>query len=462
MLSKCILHSDTKGLVWTRFAPYSELAMKSSITSRSIKLLGLAAKIGREELTQSIKESFAKGLDEIASGRAKARIEQAKLIAENLSQLKGAAMKAGQLLSLDASEYFPPEAVEILSKLQSKADPVDTKIIRQVLIEDLGESRVQEFENFEDRAAASASIGQVHRAYLNGQALAVKVQYPGIADSIDSDLRILKTVAQGFVSVSGRKMDLGELFDELTIVLKQEADYRLERSHMEEFSRLLAPFPEFRVPKPIDSHCSERVLTMTWQDGIGINEWLKTSPPREKREAVAKLVLELFCKEFFEWGFVQTDPNYANYLVQPDEPRLVLLDFGAALRYTPEFRRQYVALLKSLGTLDRTKIIRTFTEFGLIDARESLESKELFVDLLLISLEPFQSHHQPFRFQNTDYARRSREAGQRLTQSLKYSPPPRKIIFLHRKLGGIFNLLKKMEVQINVSPYWEKMVGSEI
>ena len=384
------------------------------------------------------------------------------MIAENLSQLKGAAMKAGQLLSLDASDYFPPEAVEILSKLQGKAEPVEWSLLREVLVEELGEAKIATFEALSETAAASASIGQVHKGRYQGRNVAVKIQYPGVSDSIESDLKILRTMAQSFVSLSGRKMDLKELFEELTVVLKQEADYELELKNMSLFRELIAPAPEFIVPEPIPEMSGKRVLTMSWENGFNVNDWLKLNPPMHEREQIARMVLDLYCKEFFEWGLVQTDPNYANYIVQTKPLKLVLLDFGAALHYTQEFRSEYVGLLRALASLDRQRIMRTFTEFGLIDERESDEAKENFHELLTWSLEPFQPDRQPFRFRDDDYARRAREIGQKFSQSLKYSAPPKKILFLHRKLGGIFQLLKKMDVQLDVTPYWNRMVGAEI
>ena len=436
--------------------------MKKSFASRSIKLLGLAAQVGREELTQSLKEKFNRGMEEMAPGRLKTRIEQAKLIAESLSQLKGAAMKAGQLLSLDASDFFPPEAIEILSKLQGKAEPVPWAEMREVVVSDLGEEKLSQLEDLQKTAAASASIGQVHKAKLFNEEVAIKIQYPGVADSIDSDLKILKTMAQGLATVAGKKMSLEELFKELADVLKQEADYELEFANMEKFRNLASGIPELIVPIPVASHSAKHVLTMSWENGVTITDWLKSQPTMKDRETVARLILDLYCKEFFEWGLVQTDPNFGNFLVQTDPLKLVLLDFGAALAYTSEFRREYVALLQTLATLDRQKIVRAFVDFGLMDPRESDEAKELFFELLTLSLEPFQPSKQPFKFKDDDYAKRSREVGQRFTQSLKYTPPPRKILFLHRKLGGIFQLLKKMDVQLDVSPYWNRMIGAEI
>ena len=436
--------------------------MKSSISARSFKLLGLAAKLGREELAQKFKEKLSSGLDEVTSGRAKLRIEQAKHIADSLSQLKGAAMKAGQLLSLDAADFFPPEAVEILSKLQGKADPVRFATLLDVMMQDLGEDKMKEFESLDPVASASASIGQVHRARLFGEDVAIKIQYPDVADSIESDLKILRILAQSLISFTGRKINLTELFEELATVLRQEADYDLERTHMKEYAGLLAPYDEFNMPTPIDSHSSKRVLTMTWMPGLSIQEWLKRMPSRTEREQIARNVLDLYCKEFFEWGLVQTDPNYANFLIEPRPLRLTVLDFGATLRYTPEFRKKYIEMLHNVGSLDPQKVIESSISFGVLDPRESPESQVLFAEFILMGVEPFQPSKQPFMFKDDDYARRSRELGQRFSQSLRYSPPPREIIFLHRKLAGIFTLLKKLDVQLDIHLYWIKMVGTSL
>jgi aarF domain-containing kinase len=433
---------------------------KLSFASRSMQLLGMAANLGRKELTQNLKETFNRSLDDLASGRIKTRIEQAKIIANNLSQLKGAAMKAGQLLSLDAGDYLPPEAIEILSKLQASADPISYDLIQQVLKEDLGPVRVSQFSSIEARPAAAASIGQVHKGVLDGRQVAIKIQYPGIQESIDSDLKLLRTLGQSLMGLSGKRVDLTELFEELRIVLHQEADYEREILNLKEYRELLSPNPYFMTPEPIESHSTKRVLTMSWLPGMPFTDWLKTSPSRKHREHIGRLVLDLYCLEFFEWGFVQTDPNYGNFFVEPNKLQLGLLDFGATIRYEPEFRADYSQLLHAINTRDRDQIINKFIESGAFDTRESKETRDLFAQLLILSAEPFQAELQPFHFKDADYARRSREVGRKFIQSLKYSPPPRKIIFLHRKLGGIFNLLKNLDVELDVRPYWERMVSS--
>jgi aarF domain-containing kinase len=184
---------------------------------------------------------------------------------------------------------------------------------------------------------------------------------------------------------------------------------------------------------------------------------VNTSPTLEARERVAQLVLELFCLEFYDWGLVQTDPNYGNFLVDPETLRLGVLDFGATLRYNKKFRSEYGDLVRTIQTSDPQRIVARFIDSGDLDPRESEETKLSFANLMILSAEPFRADLQPFRFRDADYARRSREAGQKFVQSLKYSAPPRRILFLHRKLGGIFNLMKKLDVAIDVTPFLDRL-----
>ncbi len=395
------------------------------------------------------------------------RIEQARVIADSLSHLKGAAMKAGQLLSLDTSDFLPPEAIEILSRLQARATPTRTADIRAVLERELGAAKLNRLKNFSEHPHASASIGQIHTAELAGRKVAIKVQYPGVADSIDSDLAILRRLAGGFIAVSGKKFSLDDTFSEIREVLTQEVDYNVERSHLERYRDLLAARRSYIVPQSYAEFSTSRVLTMSFEDGLPIMEWSRLpSTQAEDREYIARLVLDLFCMEFSEWGLVQTDPNFGNYLVRADASQsaarlrgqsLVCLDFGATLTYSNEFRKGYARLLNTLASNDTETIFRGAVEFGLLDQRESAEAREAFKDMIQVTMEPFHPDRQPFRFSDPDYERRTTAANRRFTRALVYSPPPRKILFLHRKLGGIFNLVKRLGAEIDLRPYWQKM-----
>jgi len=194
--------------------------MKSSAFLRSLELAKLAAQVGIKELR---------------SGNLKSRMEQASLIANSLSKLKGAAMKAGQLLSLDLDSYFPPEAIEILSQLQSEAAAHPYKEMLNILQQELGPELLLKVSKISHTPIGVASIGQVHTAIYKKNQIVLKIQYPHVSDSIDSDLKILKTLALSFCQITGRKMNLDLLFAEFKTILQQEVNYEQEAAYQKKY-----------------------------------------------------------------------------------------------------------------------------------------------------------------------------------------------------------------------------------
>ncbi len=435
--------------------------MKKSVLGRSAKLLGMASRLATSELGHNIRRSIKSKVEDIAPDLLATRLRQAQVLTENLSQLKGAAMKAGQLLSIDSSDILPEQVTEVLSQLQNSAEPIDFSMIDNLLKTELPTESYWSLQDLDTQAYAAASIGQVHRAHFKGQDIVLKVQYPGVADAIDSDLKILKKVAQAMVAVGGRKIPLDETFEELSVILHQEADYHREMENMIRFYQLLSGSDKYVVPEPIPELCSKHILAMSYVEGQDLKGWIATGPSTENKVRVGKMVLDLYCREFFDWGIVQTDPNYGNFMIQKDPLRLVLLDFGATITYDNEFRASYVRLLKEFASYDRRRMLEAALAFGLLDERESDETQSLFVEFLKSAVEPFLPHLQPFRFHDPGYSAKAHKIGRDFTSSLKYSPPPRQLLFLHRKLGGIFNMLRKMQVELDLTPYWQKMVGEE-
>ncbi len=425
----------------------------TGVFSRSVQLFSMAGRVAAKELgTRILPGDVQKKLQQ----KVETRIEQARVIAESLSHLKGAAMKAGQLLSLDTTDFLPPEAVEILSRLQAQATPARTDELQGVLTHELGPEKIARIRNFSPNPVASASIGQVHSAEIDGQRVAIKIQYPGVSESIDSDLAILRKLAGGFVTLSGKKFSLDELFAEIRGVLIQEVDYENERANLDRYRDQLASSVHYVVPRSFAEFSTRRVLTMSFEDGAPIITWAQNPHTGlQDRTHIARLMLDLFCLEFCDWGMVQTDPNFANYLVRDN--KLVCLDFGATLVYSPEFRRGYAHLLRSIASNDTETIFRNAVEFGLLDPRESFDAQEAFKDMLQVAMEPFRPDHQPFRFSDPEYEKRTVKANRRFVRQLIYSPPPRKIMFLHRKLGGMFSLMKRLGAEFDLLPYWQKM-----
>ena len=247
---------------------------------RSKSVLGLAAGVAGHELKHQLVSRLG-AAEKLGVAEIKTRIAQAKLLAEGMGRLKGAFMKAGQLLSIETSDLLPPEATEILSKLQGQAEPIDFSIMQSVLESELGVERLALFEDLGPSAVASASIGQVYKARVFGQAVAVKVQYPGIAASIDVDIDLLQKLGSGWLTLSRRQIELKGTFDELRSLLKLEANYTRERAYLDRFALLLRDDPRFHVPQSLPELSTERVLTMSWASGTLLNDWIRGTPPRE-------------------------------------------------------------------------------------------------------------------------------------------------------------------------------------
>jgi aarF domain-containing kinase len=430
----------------------------ADVWRRGKSVIALAAGVASQELRHKVRSGFASSSEKVGASELRARIEQAKLMAESLGRLKGALMKAGQLLSIDASELLPPEAAEILAKLQGQAEPVDFEVLHGVLVAELGEQGVARLEHLDTTPAAAASIGQVHRASVEGRPVAVKIQYPGIAESIDSDIALIEKLGASWLSLTRSQMDLAGVFEELRTVLHFEADYVRERAYLDRFGALVAGDRRFVVPKSVPSLSSRRVLTMSWEDGAPLGAWARTGPRAAERVALGRAMLDLYCDELLTWGVVQTDPNFGNFLVR-DDGRIVLLDFGASVEYDEAFRATYVELLRAVASGRSERIVERAIDFGLLDPREDGEARALFGAMMLFAAAPFEERRQPFAFGDSDYAAKSRDLVTRFTKSLVYSPPPRRLIFLHRKLGGLFQLLKRLDVELDLVPYWRRMLG---
>lgn len=427
--------------------------MKSSILGRAADLAKLAARVGFKEMK---------------SGSVQSRIEQAMLIAQSLSKLKGAAMKVGQLLSFDLNHYFPPEAIELLSQLQNAAVAHPFESIQNTLRQELGDEMYAKVENLSQTPLGIASIGQVHRAQFMGDDIVLKIQYPGVSDSIDSDLKILKTLANSFCVVSGRKINLDPLFAEFKSVLKQEVDYKSEAEFQKRYGVLAeglnrADCCRFRIPRVVDELSTNRILAMTYENGVNLKTWISRSPSKLHREIIGRSLLDLYFTEFFEWRLVQTDPNWANFLIDDslEIPSLVLLDFGATRKYSKSFVENYIQLLILASSRESTALKSHAIEIGMIDRRESDAAFAAFEEMLSIAIEPFfaTSSNGCFNFADPIFLDKSQIAAKELTRHLVHSSPPPGLVFLHRKLAGVYSILKSLKVELDVSDYWQKMLA---
>jgi aarF domain-containing kinase len=439
-----------------------------TVIGRSSRLLTLAAGLAAKEVAGRIERAVARG-EELQKSiqRVRRQVEQARQIVESLGRLKGAAMKAGQMITLELRDYLPPEVLDVLRELQDGAHFVSYDEIESILKKELGPAKLARLNSISREPIASASIGQVHAAKIAGDegaetSIVLKVQFRGISDTIDSDLALLEKIVRGLLAVSLRDIDFGEVLSEVKEVLKQETDYRREASYLERYRALAAEIPGVVVPRVYEEFSTSRVLALSHEAGVSPEDWMKTNPDRAQRDRFAGLFLDLYFREFFDWGFVQTDPNFGNFLIRADQNELVCLDFGATKEYPAEFRRTYRELLLACSSDDYGRTLQVAHALKLIDPRESDESKRLLYQVMREVLAMFRPENQPFDFGDRDFVDRTRATLIKMMRGLRHSPPPKDLIFLHRKLGGIYSLLKALDVRADLTPYWDRMVATPI
>lgn len=369
-------------------------------------------------------------------------------VADQLAHLRGAAMKIGQLLSMDGGDLLPRELTDLLARLRANANPMPAKQLTAVLRAELGADWLDHFSDFSFNPLAAASIGQVHAArHDDGRSLAVKIQYPGVRESIDSDV---DNVAM-LLRVSGllpASLDYQSLLQAAKQQLKAEADYQQEAAYLSRYRALLADDAAYLLPEPLPALCSGQLLTMTYVDGVAI-ETLQHDP-QSTRDRVMQLLFALLFRELFEFSLVQTDPNFANYRYNRQTGQLVLLDFGACRSYPPSFGRAYAALFRASLTDDRRAMTAALREIGFFSQHILPAQLDTVLTIVTMATEPLRAA-QPYDFAQTDLASRLRQAGLALsTQQHYWHTPPVDALFLHRKIAGLYLLAARLGARVDV------------
>lgn len=382
-------------------------------------------------------------------------------LADRLSHLRGAAMKLGQMISMDAGDLLPPELAAILAQLRSQAHRMPPEQLRRVLDSEWGPDWRRRFARFNATPIAAASIGQVHRATLpDGRELAIKVQYPGVRESIDSDVDNVATLLR----VSGvlpRELDLAPLLTEAKRQLHEEADYEREAAQMTRFADWLDGHTDYVVPRPLPELTTARVLAMDFIDGIPIEAL--ADAPQEQRDAAMRDLMALVLREMFEFGAMQTDPNFANYRFQLDAGRLVLLDFGAARDVDPATAQGYRSLLSAGLSGDRDAVREAARAAGFLGEAAVARHRPL-VDRMIDIVVTEMSRPGPFDFGDRGFVEVLREQGMEMAADRStWHIPPVETLFVQRKVSGTALLAARLEARVDVRelvrPYLEEGAG---
>lgn len=378
-------------------------------------------------------------------------------VADRLSHLRGAAMKLGQMISMDAGDLLPAELSAILARLRDQAYRMPPAQLDGVLRQEWGADWRRRFRHFEAAPMAAASIGQVHRATLpDGRVLAVKVQYPGVAQSIDADVDNVATLLR----VSGvlpPGLDLAPLLAEAKRQLKEEADYLREGEQMRAYAARLAGDPRYVVPVAEDPLTTRRALAMSFVEGRPVEALAEA--PQEARDTAMTALVELVLRELFEFGAMQTDPNFANYRWQPETGALVLLDFGATRAVPGETAAAYRRLIEAGLARDLPQVRAVAIETGFL-GEAAAAAHGAAVDRIIAAIDAALNRPGPFDFGDRAFVPVVREeAKAMIADRATWHVPHVETLFVQRKVSGTALLAARLKARVDVRALAAAAIG---
>lgn len=438
-------------------APYElrESKVPSSRIGRLWNYGNLAAGMFGGAVTESIRRASGSG------GEGSYLLTAANMdrLVSKLSRMRGAALKMGQMISFQDSKLIPAPIQEVLQRVQDRADYMPASQRNKVLESNLGPNWRELYGDFEDKPIAAASIGQVHRATLKstGAQVAVKIQYPGVADSIDSDLDNI-----AILLTASRMLPKG-LFLDKTIAnarteLAWECDYVREAECARRFQELLADETDvFVVPKVYAEASGKQVLTMEYVQGIGVTR--VQSFTQEQRDWIGTQILRLCLREIVEFRFMQTDPNWTNFLYNAESKKLELLDFGASREFPEEFITSYTKLLAAASRSDKGALRNLSIHLGYLTGLESKAMLDAHLTSILTMAEPFLvSSPEVYDFKDQTITDRVKALIPVMIKE-RLAPPPEETYSLHRKLSGAFLLCARLESRVRCRDLFQNSIA---
>ncbi len=415
---------------------------------RMLKMGGLGLSVSASELARRVARKVGSDGEKATAANTKARKRQAEKIVTVLGQLKGASMKLGQYLSSDP-DLVPEEYLDTLSTLQSTAPPMTFATVRAEIEAALDRPLEAVFQQFDPEPIGAASIGQVHRGQLkSGEMVAVKVQYPGIVDTIRSDLRNLRSIFLfGRTFIDKEKLD-GYL-EETERALLEEADYVREAANLRRFYDYLRDRDGVRCPQPFEEWTRPSVLVMEYIEGEKFDEVVEALDDEDARMKMAERFMETYIWMFHDLAEMHSDPHPGNFLWDKDD-NLIFLDFGSVKSFDPAFTDGILDLLAAVWNKDKERAAALYIPLGFgskLDEGEEFDP-DLIDQIHQILLTPF-IEDRPFDFRTW----RPRPGLQRLIfkdrRVMKLAPPSEALLYL-RVIAGLKGFLTKSGLKVNM------------
>ncbi|MBN7771547.1 AarF/ABC1/UbiB kinase family protein [Marinobacter daepoensis] len=393
---------------------------------------------------------------------------QARFLVDELGKLKGSVVKIGQVMALYGEHFLPEEVTEALHTLEDQTTSLEWSAIERVLKAELGPARLAELD-VDPEPIGAASLGQVHRAVRrrDGLEIVLKVQYPGVADAVDSDLNAVAHLLKVARLVSFGP-EFNDWLEEVREMMHREVDYRLEARTTEKFRDMLSHDPRFVVPRVLPEYSTEHIIASTFEHGHSVGSTAVKELPLARRSALGQAALELFFRELFEWGEIQTDPNFGNYRIRlagengqgPENDCIVLLDFGAVQSYSNAFLAPVIKMIRASYEENLEQVIEGGVELRFMSRDWPPEVLEKFGRVCMSVLEPLARDRTrwpddavnskgEYRWKQSDLPSRVAKQAARSAISRYFRVPPKEFVFLNRKLIGVYTFIAVLHSEFN-------------
>jgi predicted unusual protein kinase regulating ubiquinone biosynthesis (AarF/ABC1/UbiB family) len=421
-----------------------------SKVKRAAKLVTAGAKIGGNYVKYYAKKA-------VGNEDAKKELleDNAEDIYTSLSELKGSALKMAQLMSMDKG-MMPTAFSERFAQAQYSAPPLSFPLVVKTFRQTFGKTPNEVFDSFSKVASNAASIGQVHKATIGDKTFAVKIQYPGVADAVKSDLKLVKPIALKMMGV--KEHEIKQYIEEVEAKLLEETDYELELKQSIEVGKACEQLPGVFFPKYYPHLSGNRILTMDWLEGMHMKEFLATNPSQEVKNSIAQKLWNFYDFQLNELNAIHADPHPGNFLFRQDGT-LGVIDFGCVKRIPDQFYSKYFRLMDGrLLSGNDEELMRLFTDLDFLKENDTKEVKQMFFDvfkkLMRLLTMPFRADE--FYFGGDEYYDKVHAFGSEISQrkDLKESGNARgskHLVYINRTYLGLYAILNELNATITTT-----------
>lgn len=458
----------------TKPSPRTVKRIKTGAFERRASLFGAGFSTGTRMAGRSMLNLF-RDSETRKRKQSEALSDEAQRLVEQIGELKGSVVKVGQMMALYGEHFLPEEVTAALHTLEDQTAALEWPAIRAALVEQIGEAKLAELD-IETTPLGAASLGQVHVATrkTDGKKIALKIQYPGVAEAIDTDIDSLAGIMR-VARMVPKGPDFEAWLDELRQMLYREVDYEIERQTTDVFRERLIDDPRYVVPHTYPEYSSQRVLATSYEPGVSVASEAVAQLPQQDRSQLGLAALELFFNEFFCWHVLQTDPNFGNYRIRisPDGHKMILLDFGAVREYDSNFLHDFHELARGAYYQEPQRIKKAISRLKFFPADTPDDVYDKFVRVCYEIIRPFRQSQPPtdkatennpenlqqaYTWGSEDLPTMVATKGGKAALSKHFQIPPREFIFLIRKMVGVYTYLTVLEAEFAAGDLLDKYI----